>query len=436
MTEPAMDLDAQARHQEADQLRRMADRIDHPPEQGDPDGPMVLTGHELFALEPKPVTYRVEPIIPDSRQGAVYGGPGVGKSMLMRAIAGGVAAGAENVLGRYMAAAGRILWVTREEDNDELRRGFAMVAAGSGYDLDALLDALFVVNVRGHDFSLDRPDHREWIESLVRDIEPVFAVFDSMASLSGHDLKDDQAIMPLILWGARLTTAYETVILWIAHDRKGNPQATNHTSDLDDLFGSRQVSAQLDFAYRLLPVSGQPNERTLRCTKMRGAAQPDNVRLELVVRPDELFGFRAIAGVSACPGMSQVRDTVRAYLVENPGSSMSRVRDTVAKQLNRRPVDIAGVVHDLIAQGKIRNQGNANRFALSWVEGEPCPTVSHRVPDTPGSTVSLMSHHPPLGGVDHGTRDPTPVFECAAGCGAEVGGPNVICAHCRAAGER
>lgn len=396
----------------------------------------LLTGEELFAAPVESARWRVPEILPHGRQGTVYGVPGVAKSMFLRILAGGVATGAPNVLGQYQADPGPVLWVTSEEDVDELRRGIAMTAEGGGYDLEELKANLHALPLRAAEFTLQHARDRAWLEARVAEVKPALLVLDSLASLSGVDVKDDQVVLPLMRWGARLATAHGTCVVWIAHDRKAKPEG-NGTADIDDLFGNRQVSAQLDFAWRLLRSGG---DRALRCAKMRGAAEPDgDITLELVVDPDRLFALRVRPG-----HMSRNAETVEAirkHLQGHPGETMSGLRDTVAQQLNQRVAEVHDVAKTLLAQGHIKNDGNAYRFSLRWAESDSCPDVSEEPGHESGENVSRS--RPPYRGAEgtagHAGSSPSAGhdFECLnPECSEEVGRRGVPCSGCYGNGWR
>lgn len=384
--DPSLDL-AEVRARRALRFAEVDDEARH-----EGTEPPVLTGHELFAEPVTPPNWLVSPLFQRARQGVIYSRPGLGKSMLSRHIVTCLTVGAP-VLGRYTTTPGRVLWVTAEEDRDDLRRGLAMTAAGNGVDLDRVLDHLTVLPLREHDFRLGDAGDRAWLDRLIGEISPALVILDAAASLSGADLKDDMEVMPLMRWGSRVSTSHETTVLWLAHDKKDR-----EADDLEALFGSRQNAAQMDFAYRLLPVK-HSQDVLLRCTKMRGAAAPNEITIEVVIRPDELHSMRATTGMSRVSQHVPTMEAIQAHLTANPGESMSRLRDTVAEALKRRPADVGRDIHSLMRQGFIDNQGSDTRFKLHWVGTEACPTMSHHVPDTAhGQHVPRVP--PPVGG-DH-----------------------------------
>jgi hypothetical protein len=346
-----------------DELGRGARRNGRPP---------VLSGEELFSRDISPASWIIDSLIPRGRQGTVFGAPGVAKSMVMRILAGGIATGSQQVLGRFAAARGPFLWVTAEEDEDELRRGFAITAAGSGYDIEVVKDQLHVLALRGTEFSLRAPADRAWLEEHIKNIKPLLVILDSVASLSGVDLKNDQEVLPIMLWGAGVATLHGTTSVWIAHDRKGKPGEAS-ANDLDDVFGSRVVTSQLDFAFRLVRSGG---DRILRCAKLRGATEPPDLTLGVTVIPDQEFGMRCRTNPSGASRDADMAMAIRTHLEASAGATMSDLRDTVAAHVAARAHDVGQMVRTLIREGKIINKGTERCFSLHWATPGVCPAVS------------------------------------------------------------
>jgi hypothetical protein len=403
-----------------------------------PHGPRLLTGPELFAIRPEPVREVVHGFFPAAKQGCIYGGPGIGKSMAARHVCGGITADSL-VFGQFGTDPGAALYVTAEEGLDDIRRGFAIVAEGAGYDLDRLLANLFVVSVRDLEFSLTNADDRTWLEEQIGQIHPKIVFLDTLASLSGADVKDDQSILPLMRWGGRLSTAYDTTVVWNAHDRKARE---GETDDLDALFGSRQVSAQLDFAYRFL--RGSKEDVRVRCTKMRVGVRREELYLEVVTQQDVLHSMRAKSLRESMSRMSRetaIVEAIREHLQGGGKATMSGTRDMVAKQVSRRPADVAAVLHELIAQGFVHNRGTDTRFDLEWLGDGGMSRMSQHVPDTLHADHVPVSHPRSgrtrdMGHADSGpvlVRESTQRYPCS-GCGNDrvsFQEPNRLCFTCQ-----
>lgn len=314
----------------------------------------VLSGEDLFeATVPEP-EWTVEEVLLRGRQGTVYGPPSVGKSMLMRHLVGAVATGGR-ALGEFGTRQGLAFWVTAEEAVDDMQRGTAAAAEGDGFDLQPVLENLRVAPLREHHFSLSEPAHRRWLERRIEELGPEIVVLDTLSNLAGADLKDDEEMTPILRWGSRVSSKFDTCVLWLAHDKKDR-----EASDIDALFGSRQNSALMDFAYRLVPARG--GNVVLRCVKMRGTAAPEEIHLEVAIVSYRMHSMR----VQKAPEFTMTAEEVRQQLTDNPGMTMSDLRDTVAEEVKRRPADVGKDVKTLMEQGKVENRGTEHRFELHW----------------------------------------------------------------------
>jgi hypothetical protein len=328
----------------------------------------VLDGAALFALEPQPLAWRVDTLLPIGRQGAMFGSPGIGKSTLMRHFVGSMLSGTP-ALGRFAVQPGPADWVTAEEDPAEIAFGFALVAAGNGYDIRAIRDGLRVVPLRDQaDVSFAKPGTIDALEALIRERGTGLLVLDAYGSLGGIDLNDPQAVGPILRRFGMLASATGCCVCWIAHDRKNNSEG----SDIDALFGSRQNAALIDFAHRIVPAPSTHDDIIIRSAKMRGAARPHDLHVEMISKADELHS----ATVQQAPDDAQMLDIVRLYLIASPGASMSETRDMVAERARRRPADVGEYLHLLLSRKVIENRGSARRFALHWLREAACPDVS------------------------------------------------------------
>jgi KaiC/GvpD/RAD55 family RecA-like ATPase len=345
----------------------------------------LFTLAELSQQDFPAKAWTVRGLATEGDQGIIFGGPGVGKSMLARHLSLAVASGRSAIGGVFAATRGQVLWVTAEETRAQLLRGFRIAAAGDGIPLEEIAERVTVVPAADESLSLSDPAGRRRLAQIVDQLNVRLVVLDTMASLaSGLDLKDDQAVLPLLKWAKALAAEQGRTVLWLAHDRKTQQDARG--DDLDALFGSRQVSAQIGFAWRMKAVEAGVS---LIHAKMRdGVRRAEPYTLQRDAEEDTLHRFTLMDA-----SVSGARDTmaaIQAELQEHPGSTLKSLRDTVAAFLRCRPSDVAVKVHSLIGQGVIRDDGTGIRgMRLHWV-GAPCPSVSDCVPASGHVSVSRV----------------------------------------------
>lgn len=320
----------------------------------------VMGGLTLFATPSAPPAPLVDRLIYKHRQGIIFGTPGLGKSQITRAIGNAVALG-ERVFERYRTEQGRVLYVLGEETEDDVRRSIAITTAGADFALDRVLQQSYFVFTRSSDFTLSEPRDRLKLEKTVADLQPALVVIDTLSAAAGAtDLMSADAVKPLLRWGAHLTSSQATTLLWVGHDKKNDQE----TSDLNALFGSRENSARMDFAYRL---KRNGSNLLLVCAKMRGAALPDPVLLQVICKPDELLAYTAISASEADMRAGDVIAAIESYLTTFPGSTARETRDAVARNCAKRSEEIGSVLNRLMAEGRVKNDGTDRHFKLLWV---------------------------------------------------------------------
>lgn len=73
-------------------------------------------------------------------------------------------------------------------------------------------------------FTLSNEDHRNQVESLIRNIKPVLVVFDPLYLMFDGDLNSSKELNPILNWLLSLKTQYKTSVMVIHHYNKGSNQ--------------------------------------------------------------------------------------------------------------------------------------------------------------------------------------------------------------------
>lgn len=359
----------------------------------------VMTGTELFETPTEAPEYLVEGILMARRHVILYSDPGVGKSMMARHLMVCVAAG-KSAFGSLPTQQGVAMYVTAEETIDDLKRGFSIVAHGAGVELAAALPNLRIVACRDNDFSLASPVGRLRLELAVKESGARLVVLDTIAALAGVDLKSDVEVLPVLKWASGMSQRLGVTVVWLAHTTKDR-----EASDLDALFGSRQTSAQVDFAFRLLRAKG--GDLRLRCAKARGAPSPGELPLKLEVSANVRYGL-TLDVEDMSPSISEaqaIQAAALSHLEQHPGVTLSRLRAAVASALSIRADKVGQVLKEMRDGGRIVNRGSQARFQL-YAAPEACPAMSEHVPDTDAGKHVPMSRPPKGGGIGHGDMRP------------------------------
>jgi RecA-family ATPase len=139
-----------------------------------------------------PRSFLVEPLIPDRTVTMLTGDGGVGKSKLVSQLAIAVAMGSEWI-GTHPKR-GPVLFLSAEDDEDEIHRRLSEICEASGFDLADLTD-LHLVLLAGQDAVLGAPSQRSgavqgtplWrkLREAVAEIGPVLIILDTLADIFG-----------------------------------------------------------------------------------------------------------------------------------------------------------------------------------------------------------------------------------------------------------
>jgi RecA-family ATPase len=179
------------------------------------------------SLAGKDVPHRswiVQDMIPDRTVTLVSGDGGVGKSLLLAQLAVAVTTGGEWI--GTCPVQGPVVFVSAEDDLDELHRRLAVIAHAKGLDLAALVDLHFVT-LAGRDAVMGAPDGKTgivketplWRElvAIVGRIRPRLVILDTLADVfAGNEIARQEARQFIGLLRG-LAIAEETAVALLAH---------------------------------------------------------------------------------------------------------------------------------------------------------------------------------------------------------------------------
>ena len=142
----------------------------------------------------QPQKWLAKDLVPARNVTLLYGDGGTGKSLLSLQLAFCVATGTP-WLGVDVSR-GRAMYLSAEDEKEEIHRRLAAVASGSGFMFDELRD-LHIKSLAGHDAVLAAPDPKtgmlkttplfERLKAEVARLRPALLVLDTLADLFGGD---------------------------------------------------------------------------------------------------------------------------------------------------------------------------------------------------------------------------------------------------------
>ena len=169
-------------------------------------------------------SWTVQDMIPDRTVTLVSGDGGVGKSLLLAQLAVAVTTGGEWI--GTCPVQGPVVFVSAEDDLDELHRRLAVIAHAKGIDLATLVDLHFVT-LAGRDAVMGAPDGKTgivketplWRElvAIVGKIRPRLVILDTLADVfAGNEIARQEARQFIGLLRG-LAIAEETAVVLLAH---------------------------------------------------------------------------------------------------------------------------------------------------------------------------------------------------------------------------
>jgi hypothetical protein len=153
----------------------------------DDEAPLPVPTRLLDLPPTPPRDFAIEGLVVKDEVNAIVGDGDAGKTSLVLACAGAVAAGAP-ALGELIVRPGPVLFVSGEDPADLIRNRLEALAAGHRWDLSAVL-----TNFHVYDEGVDLDDLR-WQQRLMdaaRDVKAVMASFDPVVDLCGQGVEEN-----------------------------------------------------------------------------------------------------------------------------------------------------------------------------------------------------------------------------------------------------
>lgn len=189
--------------------------------------PVVFPAIDVSSLEgktPPPREWHVDELIPTGTVTILNGDGGTGKSLISLQLAASTITGGY-WLGREVKQ-GRCMFVTAEDDMDELHRRLADIAIDQQVGM-VDLEGLVVVSLAGEDAIMATPNGKsniikptrlfETLQEHVAKLEPALVVLDTLADLFGGEENQRAQARQFISLLRGLATHHDTTVLLLAH---------------------------------------------------------------------------------------------------------------------------------------------------------------------------------------------------------------------------
>lgn len=273
---------------------------DAPPQdaQGAPARALPLFNASALAGKPiPPRAWLVPDLVPARTVTLLSGNGGVGKSLLALQLSAAAAAG-RSWIGREVTA-GRALFLSAEDEADELHRRLADIARAEGLDL-ADLDNLTLASLAGEDAVLGAPAPGasqilptrlyHALDHHVGEIGPALVVLDTSADLFGGNENDRVQVRQFVGLLKRLALRHDTTVVLLAHPSRAGMATGTGDSGSTAWNGSVRSRLYLTEAGGPSNESADPDARTLTTKKANYGPNGGEIQLrwrEGVFVPDD-----------------------------------------------------------------------------------------------------------------------------------------------------
>lgn len=234
----------------------------------------------------KPRLFHVDELIPAQNVTLLSGDGAVGKSLLMMQLS------TATVLGRpwmnMPTARGRALFISAEDDLDEMNRRLEAIVSHEGVDKQDL-DALTLVSLVEHDAILARANRAGALELtpayaqldiMLRDLQPALVTLDTLADMFSGNENDRGLARQFIGMLRKLAVRHDTTIVLLAHP---SLSGLNSGSGLSGSTAwNNSVRSRLYFERVKSDEDGSepdPDARVLRTMKANYASKDRELRL-------------------------------------------------------------------------------------------------------------------------------------------------------------
>lgn len=224
------------------------------------------------------IEWLIEGLMPRRGFGIISGDPGVGKTQLGVQFACNLSMGEDFLGWRNVAGKKKVLFLSLEMEITSIKYFLSLIA--NEYPDDVSRNTLqnnFKILPLGEGIPLDRKEGQTFIDSLLSEYMPDVVFIDSLQKVISKELTDEIAIRSFTEYlHKHIRKKFNCSVYIIHHNRKS--QGERRTADLNDLHGSRFLSADLDWALNVSKFA--KGMVSVDNTKMR--LGPERDRIDLV----------------------------------------------------------------------------------------------------------------------------------------------------------
>lgn len=234
------------------------------------------------------VEWIIQGLMPKGGFGLIASAPGVGKTQLTLQLAIAEALGLE-FLTYEISKPQKVIFFSMEMDHMSLKLFMETISKHYSEEHQAVLQKNFFVVPIGEALYLNRPEAKQFILTILDEIQPDGIIFDSLSKLIPGTMDKENADKMNAFY-AGLRARYGCHIWTIHHNRKPNGDNKRPTSQAD-IYGEVFFTTDMATIMTLWrDDSMQKNHIEMNVVKVRFSAEPDPVILER----DENLHFKIV----------------------------------------------------------------------------------------------------------------------------------------------
>ena len=217
----------------------------------------------------------IEGLIERKGMGIVVSAPGVGKTQWSLGMAMSCALG-ENFLIWPVHKKMKILWFSLEMNGPALQYFTKIMATHYSPAEMETLDRNLKIVPMGETLPLDRPEGRQFLETLIEEYQPDGIIIDSMGKVTNKSLNDEEMAKKLANYYAMIRNKYDMFVYFVHHNRKANGD-NKKPKDLADVYGNQYITADVSSAISLWKEDAGEVEVNVIKSRLAREVEPFNV---------------------------------------------------------------------------------------------------------------------------------------------------------------
>lgn len=212
------------------------------------DKKMVYSFRELADLDIK-VDWMLQGLLRNEGVGIITGAPGVGKTQLAIQLGAHVALGWDFIGWKNLTTPKKVLMFSLEMDLVPLSIFWRAIKGEYATQIEDLHRNFQIVPL-GEGIPFESKQGQMFVDKIIEQQQPDLVIIDSLQKITAKELSDEVAVKMMLEFSDKMRIKHHTAMVFVHHNRKKSADASN-VADLDELYGSRYIGANVEFAVTL-----------------------------------------------------------------------------------------------------------------------------------------------------------------------------------------